>query len=188
MPAIPSVQIRQQYARVGVETEWGKLEIRQQPEGKLELKTTPPKLLIESPPGELVIDQTRARDALGIGPGFMDRVTEEAKSLALQGIGRIVDAGNRMAAIHKKGNVIADMAWESGMEDFKINYEGPFSDDSVDIQYTPHRPMIDYTPGSTQITPVLNPPEINVSPTKVNLYLEQKPGLEFIPPQIDLKV
>jgi hypothetical protein len=188
LTTLPTIQIRQQSAQIGINRQAGKMEIKQPPP-TIDYTRTPAKLEMEYYQGELVIDQGPARNALGIGSHveWMSRVKDEAYRLALEGIGKIVEKGNRMAAIHQKANVISDMAFESVSEDFKINYEGPFSYDSVDIQYTPKEPYIHFSEPSLELHANTHAAEINYTPAVVEIYLAQKAQLEFIPPQIDVK-
>lgn len=194
MNAIPTVQIRQQYARIGIDRQPSKLEIVQQPPPVLEHQTVAAKLEIQnalqSPPGRMEIDQSRAREALGIGStfAFVNRVADEASRLAMEGVAKIVEKGNRIGDLRNKGNVIAEMAAESFFEDQKVNYEGPFEADNVDIHFTATPPSIQYTPAEKKFTAHLHTPEINFTPAQISVYLAQKPSVEWIPPQIDLKV
>lgn len=188
MVSMPIVQIRQTYAKIGIDADLGEQSIRQ-PRPDFQITTKPAQLDTTYRKGDLTIDQSQAWEALGKGDVFQftQRVADEAKSLALQGIAKRVEAGNRLWAIHKGGNPIADMAVESFFDDFKFNYEGPFSTDNVDIQYTPIRPDVNYEPGSLDVQAKVNSPEINYTPGKLNIYMIQKNSIQMIPPQLDIR-
>lgn len=189
MISMPVIQIRQTYAKLGIDADLGKQEIKQ-PRPDFQISTKPAKLDTTYRHGELVINQSAAWEALGKGSVFQftERVASESKQLALQGIGKRVDAGNQLAAIHKGGNPISDMAFQSVFEDFKVGYEGPFGTHNFDIQYTPNKPEVQYEPGSIDVQAKVNPPEISYTPGKLDIYLLQKNSIEITPPKLDLKV
>lgn len=190
MRVTPQIQIRQQYARIGIDADLGKQEIRQRP-AQLTLKTEPSRLTVESKPGELQIDQTKVRDALGVGSSltFMSRVYEEARNVGLQGIARIVERGNRMAAIQNKTNAIADIARDTSFKPYEFNYQfQPASMDNVDLSYTAHKPEIAFTPATLDIQVEVHAPEISYTRGKLDIYMQQYASVAFIPPQIDAKL
>jgi len=184
-----SIQMRQQFAKIGIESEPGRYEIKQ-PRPNFEMNTKHPKLVATYHRGELTIDSTRAREAFGKGNVFQFTrlMAQEGQRLALEGIGRRVDEGNRMKAIHTGQNAIADIAYDSVFRDFKINYEGPFTPDPVDVTYTAVEPDMQFEPGSVSVQSSPNPPQIQYHVGKVRVYLQQKASLEITPPVIDQTV
>lgn len=194
MSSIPSVQYRIQNAEIGINLTRGQMQIRQPPT-LMEIETTPLRLEIQgafqTPPGNMKIDQSRAYEALGKGSTFWfkGRVADESKQIALQAIGDIVARGNRIGDIAKnKGNVIAEMAQESFFRDYKFNYEGPFELDNVDISYDAVPAEIKFSGAEAKLNYRWSPTEIQYQPAKVEIYLQQKPSFEMIPPSIDIKV
>jgi hypothetical protein len=186
---LPSIQIRQQYARIGMDIEDGRMEIRQ-PKATLEQTTSPARLEMEYRDGDLTIDQSKAWDALAMGSvsRLNDRIYSQAKNIVLQNIARIVENGNRMAAIHKGGNPIADIAAEQAFEDNPLVYVGEASYDNVDIEYVANEPDIQYTPAHVNTTIQAQRPEIYYQRGSVSVYLAQRNSLEIIPPQLDYKL
>ena len=190
MSGIPQIQIRQQYGRIGIDADLGTQTIRQQ-SAKMTIDTEPARLDIRSKKGELFIDQSKAWDALGYGNHLemMSRVYTEARNVGMEGIARIVERGNRMAAIHTKANVIADIAQEEAFRPYEFNYHfQPASIDNVDLQYIAHKPDIEVTPGKVDIQVDRRPPELSYTRGKLEIYMQQYPHLEIIPPQIDMKL
>jgi hypothetical protein len=183
----PQIQIRQQPAIMGIETEPGTQDIKQ-PKATMEMQIDQPKLEIRQQKGDLEIDQTRAWDALGQGPilAAMTRIYSQAKDEALRGIARIVENGNLMGDLRYKGNPIADIAQQSTLEHSEINYYGEASIGNVDIRYTMHKPEISVEEGKVNIYTRVNPPEIHYNNGKLHIYMKQYPKVEIIPPQIDL--
>lgn len=187
--SIPTISIRQTHARIGIDADQGTLEQRQ-PKAMIQMENRPVQFMIRSPQGELRIDQSRARDALAVGPHFetMNHIYSEAKNVALQGIARIVENGNRMAAIHTGENAIADIAQQLYFDFFEFNFAGPASFDNVDIQYTAHKPQIEVQEGQLNINVQVNRPELIYHRGKLDIYMQQYPRVEITPPRIDIAV
>ncbi|MDQ0902945.1 DUF6470 family protein [Paenibacillus sp. V4I7] len=188
MSSIPQLQIRQQPALIGIDADLGTQDIRQ-PKATYEMKTDRPQLEIHQEPGDLQIDQSRAWDALGMGPILeaMSRIYTQSKDVALQGIARIVENGNRMAAIHLHGNPIADIAKQLTFEHPEFDYYGEASFDNVDITYTPFKAEINVIEGKINVNAQINQPEITYNRGKLDIYVRQYAKVEYIPPQIDFK-
>jgi len=186
---IPQIQIRQQYARIGIDADPGRLEMRQ-PAATLEMRTTKPKVLIEQPKGDLHIDQSKAWDALGLGGSLhvMDTIYSSARDIAMQGIAKIVDRGNRLAAIHEGGNPIADIGLEASYRFREYDFAGEASFDNVDIRYTARKSEIKVEEGAVQIESRPNRPEIAYHRGKLDVYLLQRGQLTITPPQLDVMV
>lgn len=184
--SVPSIQIRQTHAKIGIETTQGQLEIRQ-PRPDLELEQVPTKLEMRQPNGELKIDQSRAWDALGRTPilEVMNRIYGQARNIAMDGIARIVEDGNKLAAIHEETNAIADLAQRTTVSFPEMQYAGQASGLNVDIDYTVHKPEINAIQGKVKINSRVNKPQINFHHGNVRIYMRQYPKVEFIPPQID---
>lgn len=188
MISMPSIQIRQQYAQIGMDSERASQEIRQ-PGATMEITTERPRLEMHSGGGKLYIDQTRAWDALAIGSNLrvMDRIYSMAKNMALQTIGRIVEDGNRMAAIHLDSNVIPELARERSIQLFELDFAGPASVDNVDIHYIPEETDMEAVRGEVRIHIRANQPEIRSVPGKLDIYMVQYNKVEIIPPRIDAR-
>jgi len=187
--SIPQIQIRQQFARLGIEADIGKQEL-EQPRATLEMETTPVKVEITYRNPDFRVDQSRAWDALGLGGILetMKRIREEARNVALQGIARIVENGNRMAAIHREKNAIADIAREQSFAFHEFNYLGPASYDNVDVYITTYPPVIEFHGGGLEINVQVNPPVHRYHRGKLDIYMMQYPKVDIIPPQIDLRL
>jgi len=190
MMSVPSIQIRQYPAKLGIDADLGQYSIRQ-PKAKFEIRTEPPKVEIRQPQGELKIDQSKAWDALGLG-GIMEamnRIASQARNVALQGIARIVENGNKLAQIHLEHvNPIADIAEQLRFEHFEFDYYGPASYDNVDVFYTARKPEFRPIEGKVQIHTHPNKPEIDYMRGKLDIYMIQYPKVEITPPRIDVKL
>lgn len=183
------IQIEQQYAKIGMWTEKGQQTIRQ-PRATFELDITPPKLDIRSPRGELTIDQSRAWDALSVGSNldFMSRIYKQSLEFGLEGIARIVEQGNRLAAIHLPGNPIAEIARENAFRDLPITYHTLASNDNVDISYERKSPEIELIRGRVDGIIQRNNPEINYEKGRLHYEMLQYQWVKFIPPQWEMSI
>lgn len=185
---IPAIQIKQQYAKIGIDADLGHYDIRQ-PRANMQIRQTPAQLEIRSGQGRLEIDQSKAWDALGLGGILeaMSRIRSEAHRVALEGIARIAQEGDRMAAIQNGTDAIAEMAQENAYSFHEFNYMGPASYDNVDVYYTVVKKLdIRFIEGGADIRAEVRPPEISYARGKLDIYLRQRNQLEIIPPQIDL--
>lgn len=186
---IPQIQIHQQYGRLGIDADIGKQYI-EQPQATLEIRQPQAELHISRTPGQLEINQDRAWDALSLGNNLetMHRIYSMASDMALQGLARIVEKGNRMASIHLGGNPIAEMArdWQRTFPEF--NFAGEASVDNVDITYTPGKVSIEVTPKHVEINTQINKPIHRYERGKLDIYVRQQPRVEIIPPKIDERI
>ncbi|NEW08852.1 hypothetical protein GK047_22915 [Paenibacillus sp. SYP-B3998] len=188
--SFPQIQISQQYGKIGIDADLGRQEI-QQPRATQELITTPSVMEIDSNPGHLFIDNSKWHDALGHGPFLevMNRIYSQSRSIALQGIAKIVEDGNRLAAIHTGENVVAALAKES-TEDIDFSeymYMGDASVDNIDIRYEAGELTIQFQPARVEHNVTINRPQIDYHRGKLDIYMLQYPKVEIIPPQIDMK-
>ncbi|SDE35286.1 hypothetical protein SAMN02799630_05255 [Paenibacillus sp. UNCCL117] len=188
MISVPQIQIRQTPGLIGIDADLGRQDIKQ-PRATFEMSVERPQQEIRQPAGELVIDQSRAWDALGKGPALetFNRIYSQAREVALQGIARIVENGNRMAQIHLKTNPIADIAEQLTFDFFEFNYVGEAAYDNVDIRYTARKPEIQVTDGRVNLTTHPNAPEYEYIRGKLDIYMQQYPQVEISVPQIDYK-
>lgn len=190
MPSIPQIQIRQQYAKLGIEAGRGQQQL-QQPRPGMEIETTPTRMEVTSRGPELRIDQSRAWDALGRGGNLevMSRIYSQARQVAMEGIARIAQNGDRMAAIHQSFDVIADIAQEQAFRPLPdMNVVGYASFDNVDIHYTAHKPDIQWTDGQVDIRARVNPPIHQYERGKLDIYMIQYGKVDIIPPMLDVLV
>lgn len=186
--SIPQIQIRQQNAQIGINADLGVLDIKQ-PKATFEITTERPVMEIHAEKGVLYIDSSKAWDALGHGPALetMNKIYSRVHEVAMQGIAKIVEDGNRLAAIQCGGNAIAEIAKEKGAEFFEFEFMGDASSGNVSMHYVPGNLDIQVEQGKVNITSHPNRPEINYTRGKLDIYMMQYPKVEIIPPQIDTK-
>lgn len=184
----PQIQIRQVYGQIGIDADLGEYRIRQ-PKADMSIQTQPTKLHISSRSPELEIDQSKAFEAYNGGKlgSFRDRVSAQIDQLWLEQIARIVEKGNRMAAIHMPGNAFAEQAREIFMNnETYIDYLGPASYDNVDISFQVYPLDVQVEHGSVELNVEIHRPEIEYYRGKLEIYMRQLPSLEITPPTINI--
>jgi hypothetical protein len=177
---IPQLQIRQTYGRIKLETQPGRLEIRQPP-AALKIEQHPAVQQIRQLKGELNVDQSRAWDALGIGGHLklMDHIYAGAKSVALEAIGRIAEAGDRLADISNPVDPIPQLAQARMIPFFEFEPPVTPSYDNIDILYTAKQPEIQVQQGGVDVDVMPRKPEIDYQWGRVIAGMLQYPSIEM---------
>ncbi|WP_010278713.1 DUF6470 family protein [Paenibacillus senegalensis] len=188
MMPLPVIEIRQQHAKLGMQSELGRNFIKQS-RADMEIHTTRPELVMESSRSELTIDQGSAWASLGKDHPFNlnQRIYSQCQDIVLQGIARRVEEGNRMAAIHTGEHVFAELARERAFQEAGIEPRAPLAYPSVAIEYKPGNTSIQVKEGSYQLHVQPHRPQIDYEPGKLNIYMLQYQSVEIIPPKIDIK-
>jgi len=183
---IPQIQLHQQYAKLGMESERATITIRQ-PRAIVKQETIPAQLDIRNRRGTLEIDQEAAWAAYALDSPLRlnDRVYGQMRQVFLEGLARIVEKGNRMAAIHLGGNAIADIARDQAFDHPKVAVAGPASTLHVKLRYQANKPDVTYIPGKVRYDVRTFQPEFGYIPGKLDIYVRQRNVLEIIPPRID---
>lgn len=188
MTPFPSIQIRQQPARLGIQADLGQYSIRQ-PRASMEMETSRPQLVMESARGELIIDQSKVWASLGKDPilNLNQRIYSQCQDIALQGIARRVEDGNRMAAIHLGENVFAELGREQAFQEVGIETRAPVTYPLVDMEYRTHKTDIQVRDGSYKLHVQPHRPQVDYERGKLDVYMLQYQFIEIIPPEIDIK-
>lgn len=144
----------------------------QQPKGDLTITQTKPTMTIDRQLPKVLIDQSQQFSEAGLKKWYelIDEYAQLGQQQALKGIARIVEDGNRMAQIPKRvPPAIPELAQKNSTPqkiEFnfdmipktrpKIEVEGHLNIDwqlgKTDINYTPRKPIIEYTPGRVDIS------------------------------------
>ena len=189
---LPIVQIRQTYAKIGIDADLGKQSI-QQPRPTYEMQYQRPVQTMESPRGQMTINSQKAWDAMGRGGHLetMTRIYSQGPQIALETIGKIADEGDQLAAIHKGGgDMIAALAQDIRLEFGQYRFEGPAAFDNVDIMYQASKANIQVQDGKVHVNARVNPPIHEYTRGNLDIYMQQYNKVEFTPPppQIDVTV
>ncbi|MCR2806735.1 DUF6470 family protein [Paenibacillus soyae] len=186
---IPTLDIRLQHAKLSIDADPG-IQDLQQPRASVNMRQVRPEQHFSTTRGTLEIDQEKAWDALALGNNLetMSKIYSQASNIALQGLGRIVEKGNQMAAIHTGGKPIASMAKEWKRTFPEMDFRGPASIDNVDVYYTPGNLNIETTPGRVELDVRVNAPIHHYERGKLDIYMSQPPSVIITPPQIDSRI
>lgn len=189
---MPQIRLEQTYARIGMDIIKPQQRISQ-PQAELNLHQEPAVLDIERTPSHLDIDQSQAWNDLNIKDMYtMTRdIADYAHQQVLEGIARRAREGDRLAAIEKGGNPIADIAQENanpGPLDFNVGVLPSYG--AVKIQFTPTQLQMNWKRGGVTIDPLIKQPTHEYIPGKVEVYLKQKESLkiDFTDPEVDMKL
>jgi hypothetical protein len=162
---------------------------------KLNLQSTPPKVLMETTPpdveirqprGELTIDNTPYNYSIG-RKNLSDFARDNAafgRQTVLKTIARTVEEGNRLAEITKPSNVIGELAFESRFLDPGEVVWSPIEAPSIRYQANPAQ--IDITPGKVNFTPQPGNVQGDYQPGSVDIRVTQYPRVEIS--TVDVKV
>lgn len=181
--------IRQTYGQIGIDADLGQYSIRQ-PKADLQITTHEADMQIHQQPAEMRIDQSRAQAAY-TGGGFLDvsrRMNSNIRQIFLQGIAKRVDEGNRMAQFFKPGNTIPEIIADDWHDNPFVEYRGEASSDNVDVEFTAHPTEIEVQPRKPDINVQINKPEIEYTRGKLDIYMQQYPSVQYIPPVLDTEM
>ncbi|GBF10538.1 DUF6470 family protein [Tepidibacillus sp. HK-1] len=186
---IPQIEIRQTYAKIGMDSKRATLQI-EQPKAEVSIQQEPAKMEVQHTYPQVQIDQTKAWSALGKRPPLelQKVIYHETKRIVLDTIAKIAEKGDRLAAIHIKEDPIPEMAKENSIQFYEFYYEGEPSYDNVDIRVIPGRLDIEWYRGKVDIEVKPNKPVIDYIPGKLNIYMLQRNSIEILPPKIDQRI
>jgi len=179
------LKITQTYAKIGIETNPARYEM-QTKRAKLELKQNHAQMRIETKKPKVLIDQYKAFASAGL-KNILDLTRSEvqkAKQRALEYIAKVAEDGDRLAAIEKGGNPIAEMAARDLYTVHEFNYDA----------IPKERPEITVIEGDINIELEKNPDgsnnfvetnyipaDVNVkfTPAQVRIFLEQYASIKI---------
>lgn len=182
----PQLQIRQEYAQLGIDADLGTQRM-EQPRPTFELRQNHAKLHIRQPLGRFEIDQDRAWDALAVGGNLetMSKIYSMAPEIALKGLRRRVEEGNRMADITIKSNPFAEFAkdWRRTFEEY-AQIAGPASYDNVDLEYIRGDFSLDAELGAIELNARVNQPVHEYTRGKLEIGILKYNLVEITPPPL----
>ncbi|MEC0227889.1 DUF6470 family protein [Paenibacillus alba] len=174
------LSISQVYGQIGIDTH-NASQSMESPRGELSIEQQPAEMSIEQPSGQLQVDSTEAWNALGEGPHlqFMSNIYSQSSNLALQGIAKKVEEGNRMAQITNGGNAFADIAYDNLHASSPINYLSDASNLNVKLNYEAQAAIINIEPQKAKIEYTPRKPEIQYNPGSVEIYMKQQNSIDI---------
>lgn len=162
---------------------------------QLNLKTTQPKVLLETTPatveisqrqGELIIDQTPCRYSIGLKniADFARDNAAKGRQTAMDTIAQIAQEGDQLARIESKTNAIADISANSTVSEVPdITYAHIAS---PEIHYQANPVQFNPIEGKVDLTLQRGTVEGDYQPGKLNIQVTQYPRVEIS--TVDVKV
>jgi len=179
---VPQIRMQQTYAQMGLRITKPVQEI-QQPQAELNLRQEPAILDIQQAKGTLTIDTSEAQANLDLR-GPLRRTRDNAEygyEKAMEAIAKIAQDGDRLAAIERGGNPIAEIAFEESVlyDNTEIIAEGSIVGDGIEIRYDLQPAKIDVHVRGKRMDPVIHKPIHNYTPGKVEGYIRQWNSLQI---------
>ncbi|MFY0543153.1 DUF6470 family protein [Brevibacillus sp. H7] len=179
---IPQIRLEQTFARLGLDIQKSVQEI-QQPPAVLNLRQEAAILEIRQPQGTLTIDTSEAQANIDLR-GPLRRTRDNAQygyQKWLEAVAFISQSGDRLAAIERKGNPIADIAFEESViyNNTEIIAAGSLTGDGIEIRYEAKKPMIDVQVRGVRMDPEIKKPIHNYTPGKVSGHMLQWNSLKI---------
>jgi len=187
---VPRISIHSQRGLIGIESQRGQYEIRR-PQPELKIRSEKATMTANNQPGTLLVDQSLTNDALTGGKPevFWQRLYSQYRQVALDNIQRIVEEGNRMGALHIRGNPIADIALNAFLEGAPdLQVFGHASPANIAFQYTPNDVNIQFERGKVTVDAEIQRPDIQYHRGDVRIYMQQYPKVTITPPEIDITI
>ncbi|MDF2520939.1 MAG: hypothetical protein K0R84_1567 [Clostridia bacterium] len=185
-----SLRITKTDALLGIKTTPAKVNISQ-PKADLEIHQKHAKVIIDTEPVQIRIDQSQCFSEAGLknNRAFMEDNVQNARQEWLRGIGETVSEGNMMADIKGKGNAFAEIAFNNAVKKYDFN-----------VKFIPtSRPVIDFVGGNldiqvdegyVDIQARQNRPIYDVEVGGIEFYMLQNPELkiEYVGNELDVKL
>ncbi|MEN2768735.1 DUF6470 family protein [Ornithinibacillus xuwenensis] len=178
---IPQIRIQSQMAKINISTQSGKQEIRQ-PKADLSIQQPRAEITMKTTPSKLSIDQTQAWEDMNIRSieRFNEKVAQEAKQAALEGMGRRASQGTELMKIENKGNPLISQAFTNAHDPMRaLGIKFIPSVFAVKINYQPSDVQIDVKANKPIIDATVNKPEVNYIPGSVDISMAQYQDLEI---------
>lgn len=175
---IPQIQIRQQFAKIDINTTPGMLQIRQH-KADMQIRQHKGILEIEQSPVKVNIDSYPSRYDRGIknNADFARDNFNRARAITLEAIAAIANEGDRLMRIEYKGNPIAEIGLEKSTPKPVELTLGWVRKPSFEM--VPPRLRIHYVSRKPEISVKLHRPETAFTRGKVEISIRQYGDVEI---------
>lgn len=176
---LPQIQMTSLMGKIAIEQSKGDMDIVQ-PKAEMTIEQPKAVLSMQTTKGTLTIDQSQAWEETNLmGPiRLSEKIAQEGKQAALEGVQRRAEQGAQLIDIHLGGNVIKEQAIQNGHPVYKepqIAYiPSPLS---VKIQYQKGQLQMDVETQKPIIDVKVNKPHINFQRGDVHVSVAQHPSL-----------
>ncbi len=184
------LQITNIPARIGINKNDAVLSIRQ-PKADLQIETEPAMLNMKQEHVRVKIDQSQCFSEAGLKgrAELSEEFAQLGRQAVLDGIARMVDEGNTMAAIANGQNAVANIAAAKVFrppDDFNIDF---IPKSRPRIEFEGGKVFFDPQPGKVNIRAKINPPEISATYPQLQFYTLQQHEfrMEFVGDRLDIR-
>lgn len=172
---IPRIQINQQYARIGLERDVGRLNVETSAP-ILDIAQQHTAVQMHKTDGELQIDSRKAWSALGHArfEEITDRIAQDSLAISMQNIANIASEGDRMMAFQTGENAFGEIARDQVTRQYPIEICGEANYDNVDVTFVPGELSTEWSIPDIQYNFEPARSKVDYYPGKINPYLIQK--------------
>ncbi|MFW5962100.1 MAG: DUF6470 family protein [bacterium] len=155
------------YSKIGIEQSFGRLNIEKNNDFQLEIT-----------PSKLEIKNKKADENLYLKPN--PQYIKEVNSNINNAIKKIAQQGDRLGDLRRgEKNVIANIAREKSLNNFFADNVSKTEKFLLDINFKPNYPKVDIKQSEINVTQDKIYPEFNWENGKINIYVQQKGGVEI---------
>ncbi len=189
MVNMPQIEIKQTFAKIGINKELSKLDIKQ-PKADIKTDQEFSKIEVDITQPKIEIDQSAAFKALGKVPTIelTKIISDNYVNTGLKAINKIAEKGEHFQKIHLYNDPIVEHAKHDSVDFTAYDYVGRASCDNVVIDVTPGELSMNWSGGTVNIDVQVNKPELKYFRGYVDIYVQQKNSIEIIPPKIDITI
>ncbi len=178
---LPQIRMESQFFKIGLRSTPSTMTFKQ-PKAIQTIEQKPAEIEIRTKHGRMHIDQSQAFAEANLKSVYqlIKEYAQRGKQKGLEGVARRAREGRELMSIENKGNPLIRQAvekshpppkqlgitWIPSYGSVKFHYEPA----QVDINITPHKPLIDTTPQK---------PVIQYNPGNVEVYVAQKNNLRI---------
>jgi hypothetical protein len=187
---LPIVQARITNGLIGVNWSLGQYNIRTKP-ADLSIRSTPATVSAPMRYASMSIDMTRTHEALtGGNPLTLFRKLQSQMSgHAAQNIQKVVHKWDQIGNIADGKNAIPGLAKQGMLESGPdLQLFGPATPRNIDIHWDIPEPDIHVRQGGVDVQVQANKPKISYYRGTVDVYMKQKPSVDFSVQHLDVRV
>lgn len=178
---LPQIRMQSQQARIAIDTQPARQEMIQ-PKADLSIQQPRAEMTMQTTPAKLTIDQTQAWEDMNLRSveRLNEKIAQDGKQAALEGIGRRAAEGTELMKIENKGNPLISQAVQNAHEPMKaLGIKFIPSAFAVKIHYQPSEVQIDVKPNKPIIEARVNKPEVNYIPGDVTVSMANYQDLQI---------
>jgi len=186
---LPIVQSHIVNGRIGVDWSIGRYHIKMR-SAEIATDTIPTKISAPTRFATMSVDLSKTHDALHGGQplALFKKLQGQMASHAAQNIKSVIGKWNKIGNIADGDNPIPELAKQASLKGGPdLQVFGPATPNNIDISFDIPRAQADIRVGRRDIQFTLHKPEISYSPGVIDVYLKQRPNLQFKVQHLDIR-